>query len=189
MMAKEKEIGSLLGLLGISMLVACALVGYMVYNWGPSGVYKLKNVILSPGNLEELTYRDVSPSGATGTQMVFDRLEFIQLTPLGGGRQRASVSPQAYSRFYDLVRQEKSLDPVPSQLVESFFHQSAMHFLVRPERSGDSGGQRVFQEVQFSADGDHYRVELRFDSKGRPWAYFYHPNIEKEVAAIFSGGA
>jgi hypothetical protein len=43
---------------------------------------------------------------------------------------------------------------------------------------------KIFQETQFLVNGSYFRVELHEQTAGERWAYFYHPQVYRDVMAI-----
>lgn len=187
-MTKTREIGSLLALLFFSLFVSLSTVTYMAYNWGPTGTYKLKNILLAPEGLKDLVYQEVDNQTARGPRFVFDTIEFIHTDRQDGSWKQQNIKPFAYAHFFDLIRKEESLSRVTPSIEEDFVISSTsrIQLMVKPERQLEKQNSSVFQQVQFSASGDYYRVELRLDTRATSWAYFYHPNITKEATSILA---
>ena len=188
-MSKKKEIWGLLLLLGSSVVSALLVVGYMAYYWGPSGGYSLNNVLLAPSSLTTLSYQEVDPVTGGGPRMVFHQLTYIHGVQDGREWRQDSITEKAYAAFYELVSAEKSVREVDSAIHELFMRGSlsSLQLRVRAEMGRASVASRIFQEVNFSPDGDYYRVELRLDKEEHPWAYFYHPGIGTKVDHLFGG--
>lgn len=174
-----KHVATLLGTLCLAVGSAAVLVAYLVYNYGATGRYQLKNVLLEPAVLENLSYVE------GGKRMVFQEIQFFHQE--AGQWKRQKVPLSAYKKFYAKVASDSSLLSIPDG-VENDFRRGDIASLVlklTPESGSDSMGMS-FQELHFSGTGDHYRVELHVDEKNGTWAYFHRPGVYQWAVELFN---
>lgn len=170
-------------ILVILLGIACGLgaVVYLVNAYGPSGGYKLRNVLLAPSILQDLWYSSPNPKTGGNARFIFKDIEFEKM-----GEKPILVDEGKYQQFYEKVQGDKSLvDPQEADLLP--FDQLKSRLKINVKTESDAKWQartEIFQEVQFAKDT--YRVELREDNPGSHWAIFHHPGIEKEAEQLFS---
>lgn len=150
----QKQIRNLLVVLFSGVLAALALGSYFLYYYGPSGVYVAQNVLLTSTTMEKIQITDIS---------------FSHFDPQTSLLRKESISLDAYKEFYDQVAHDRSI-PAEQGTRHFLSKISALKLYVAPN-------QKLYQEIDFSPDGDYYRVQL-FEHNGlEPFAYFYHPGI------------
>ncbi len=156
--------------LGILMVVA------MVYWYGPTGSYKLSNVLLSPSTTEGLRYQH------DHMRYVFHQVQFLYRNPDSKNWEKLTLTPETYGHIYALIQKDISFAGVPPKVEQIFSHShpAALVLSVRPEFSNSQGMQyHTFQEVNVL--DDHYRVELHVEGADSSWAYFEHPGILSQI--------
>jgi hypothetical protein len=180
------EVRNLFFLLGSAVLAAALLVGGMVRYYSHEGVYQLDHVLLAPDTLSALHFEGDPDGGAQKDRFVFDSIAFLQYDAATRRLERHSVDVERYANFYDLVKRDKSLSPKEGKMAESFEGTGPRLLIqVRSANARMEGQARTFQELQFSPDGNYYRVELRHAGASREWAYFYHPGLLEQALTIF----
>lgn len=155
--SKKAQVIQLLVVLFSGMMAACLIGAYFLYYYNPSGNYLAKNVLLDVTTIEKLSIRDI----------VYVRYDQANLR-----ENKISLSLEQYERFYELVANDRSL---PVEKGESHFRMKGSHLKFY------TADKKVYQQVDFSSDGEFYRVPL-FEHKGeRPFAYFQHANLLQSV--------
>lgn len=178
--SKAKLIRNLLFVFGsgIGMGIIFALV--MLFYYNPSGGYLAGNVLLAPESATSMRFIDGGSSRGS-THYVLGGIDFIP-----ENKQAISVSMDKYAQFYAIVSNDGSLSDEKGRIT-SFFKKKlpgSIIVKIKPE-NGLNGGARPFLTIEFSEDGDHYRVQLREQQMMQGWAYFYHPGIYKKAYNLF----
>lgn len=149
----------------------------MLYTYSPSGHYFIKNALLSPEAIAQLSRQKNNQTQSTVT--------FSYQDPQTKKRTVLSLSSLQYQAFYQLILEDKNLFDVPPQISKSFNQLPETSLTLTLQKEGDLSSQD-FQEIQFLFKGDYYRLRLR-ESHATNWVYFYHPNIYNEVIPLFIG--
>lgn len=152
-----------------ALLVAALLLKY----YGPSGRYSLKGTLLAPELLESLSFHDHK------AHFVFGGIEYAYYDLEKKQWKHVPVSLERYADFYHVIKKQESLP----QMHEDVFGNPSKLILHTHIESGDS--KKTFQEVQFSPDGNYFRVQLRDNSPGNRWVYFYRPGILSLAQSTF----
>lgn len=187
-MSKFSRVMGLLSLMGGAVLTAFLIVSLLVINYGPSGHYKMANVLVTPTTLFNLRYKEVDPMSGSSTAYTFDQVQFSFPDAKERRWQRLTVTPESYNDFYNLVLGEQSFTP-EEELVTRFSQQnfSSLSVQVKPQHNlGRTWSSRVFQEIHFLEGSDFFRVELRVDDPEGSWAYFKKKGIYEETLRIFA---
>lgn len=185
--SKGRELSQFLLVMGASLAVALLTVYFLITHYGPTGSYKMGSIILSPEVIGNLSYQEVDPNGGK-KRYVLDKVELVFAEPEARRWSRIELSHEEYARFYELLAAEQSI-PVTEELANNFLQSEVMSLsvLVRPDRSlSGAWQQRSFQEIQFAAQGDSFRVELRVDDPSGSWAYFQRPGVYNEVRQLLT---
>lgn len=184
MTAVQKDIRNLLFIIGAGVLCAFALVGYVLYNYGPTGRYVTKNVMLSPEWMSMLTYQEISPHSGKLTKYIFDKVE-ISYADKDPTEIVADLTVEQYKKIYDLIKLQESLKTLSEGIEGLFYSQPPARLIiqVKPEMAADTVVSKViFQEVQFAKDSHYYRVQLpEQNTRTGAWVYFEYPNIYQVV--------
>lgn len=154
----KKQIRNLLGVLFGGIVVACALSAYLLYYYGPTGTYTAKNTLVSVPTMEKLKISGIVLFVSKGV---------------------VNVPFDDYSRFYNSVSTDRS---IPSEEAASYFTNQLTTLMLF--KAGTP--QQVFQQIDFSPEGDHYRVQLLEHNADESYAYFKHPGILKDVKNIMN---
>ena len=172
-MEEKFEIGRLLAVLGSAIAAAVLFAVFMIYYYGPSGEYYVKNILLSPKTASQLDFQD----GKEGGRYVFDRAEFRYFNSEMKTWKTIVLSEQQYQAVYDLLGSESSLSSVPPEIVDHFNRPNPAT-LTLYVKSGTV--TKVFQEAVFPMEGDFYRIMLRGKDQGE-WVYFHHRKIYDHI--------
>jgi len=179
------EVRGLLLLLGCAVLSAAFLAFGMFWYYDTGGVYRLDRVLLSPDTLAALHFEGDAKLGQS-ERFVFDS---ILLSNIEKGDQELvnqTVDTEAYRLFYELIRKDYSLVEGDKTADAAFTGRpgARLAIQVRPAKGGRTVRPRTFQEIHFSSEGDHYRVELRNASAEQEWAYFYHEGLWEKASPL-----
>lgn len=179
--SKTKQIKNLLYVFVTAVVSALLLTAAMIYYYNPAGVYKAKNVLLTPENAFTLQY--VEPETQQKGRIVFDRLQFSYFDPVLKQQKIVAVPQAAYAKFFSMVEDDSSIID-PDNVIFNKFNEgypSVLALKVRVEGSGTPlAVQHTFAEIDFAAGGDYYRIQLRQQSAGVEWVYFHHPGIYQQ---------
>lgn len=170
-----------------AMLLSAAALWY----FSPGGTYLLENILIAPAAAVKMDYTETDPAtGGTG-RYVFDHVQWLAYNAETKAWVLSKVDPAKYSELYRKISGETSMQVVPEHVVKLFQWRdpSILSVVVRKE-SGSQKAEPVqaFQEVQFSFEGDYYRVDLSHGGGAMNWAYFYHPGISNYVQSLFGHG-
>ena len=184
----HKQIRNLLMVLSLGIGSALALAGFLLYVYGPTGVYSVKNVMVSPSLVGGLTYADQNPSSGKISRYTFEKIEFSYWQADKRQWSKRQISLDSYQRFYEAYAHENSLPIVGEEVIREFQQIPPAKIVVYVRLAGDDpkAALKAFQEVQFANEGDFYRVELHEQDAASSWAYFHHPRIYQEVLALFA---
>lgn len=176
--SRVREIRNFLIVMSGGALCALLIAAFLVYYYSPTGRYEVDQVVLSPEVADKLT-----PAG-NQAGVVFDGVELVYYEGKDKGWVRREASGEAYSRFYGLIKDEKSLWDVPEAVKTAFEMEKPASILVRV-KEGPVLAKRIFQEVQILPN-DYFRVELRPVDERSPWAYFHKDNLYDATQKVFS---
>jgi hypothetical protein len=187
--AVKEQIRNLLLIIFSAVACGFALAGYMLYYYGPTGKYVVKNALLSPDVIESLSANSGQKSGGN-TRFILDKIEFSFYNSSKREEQKVSLKPETYAKLYHLLSNDTSLIEVPEETMSLFYRSSPASLIltVRSENKVSAEeSSKVFQEVQFASQGDYFRIELRSqNSLTDKWAYFYHPHVYQEALKILT---
>lgn len=182
------QIRNLLAVLTLGIGCAVVLAGLFLFYYGPTGIYVLKNVMVSPHLMDGLSYADQNPTTGKVTRYTFEKVEFSYWLEEKRLWVKQPLSLESYNHIYDTLSNDKSLADVSDVVVQQFQKAPPAKIMVYVKQAGDAGGAslNLFQEVQFAEAGDHYRVELHEQQSLGNWAYFYHPQVYQKVMSAFT---
>lgn len=166
-----------MALLGSSVIVAILIVVGFVYYRGASGTHLLKNILVSPKTIEQI-------SSQRKSSFIFDKIEFVRADASGKSWGRYAVNLQSYGKFFRMVENERSIPRLTDEMIRQFERSpfSTLTIYLRPSRQNAA----VFlQQVQFVDTGALFRVQRNIDDK-EEWVYFSHPRIYQKVLELFS---
>jgi hypothetical protein len=127
-------------------------------------------------------------------------MEYIYFNQGVSEWRNVPIDAAKYAKFFEMVSWEKSLLPVSTEVAGIFKKPLVSRLLVSVEPSGSDRTQsgqkpaKIFQEINFSPDGDYFRVELRVNNTlgnvindpNDHWVYFYYPKIYQETLTLFN---
>ncbi len=173
-MKKDNNIRNLLGVLGAAVFGACLLSYLLVVNFGPSGRYKVANILLEPIIAEKVDFYDGK------SRYIFQRFEFLYFDQTTNKWDREQLSEDQYKKIYAIIKSELSVLSVTDE-VRGMFSQTNPAILSIVVRNESKENTKSLQEMQIADHGDYYRILLRDDSPTPNWVYFYHPQILEQM--------
>lgn len=184
----SKQIRSLLFVLLLGVMSAGALAGFFLYSYGPTGIYQLKNIMISPDVLGTLTYPDHNPGSNKSSRYALDKIMFSYWESSSRQWKKTAVSLDAYQSFYHRFANATSLPVASEDVISSFQRQppATLTLDVSASIEGNKMMSKKFQGVDFASGGDFFRVELHEQAAGSNWAYFFSPGIYREALSIFA---
>lgn len=190
--SKKRQIRNLLFVAGSAVFIACAVSALFLYKYSPTGTVVIKDVLISPNMLAGLNFNDTNKKTGGMSRFIFDKIQFEYDDLQKGTRESKAVSSDAYQAFYDKIKSNKSLTN-PSDEVKNAFNKGRnanLKIFVRTESSASFQFlEKVFQEIDFSKNGNYFRVQLReSDPTGANFAYFGENEIYKIASTIFLRG-
>ncbi len=166
--------------------VGCAffVTGGALYLYSPSGQYVVEDALLSPEIAPTLSYNDTNVKTGSDSRFIFNGIQFLY--PDEKEQKRIDVSLRTYERFYEIIRHDKSLlNPEPAVLNLFQGEMASLLIYVRTESHAEWQDEtKLFESVNFSHEGNHYRIKLHEEKTPLEWVYFYHPDIYKKVLSI-----
>lgn len=168
------------GSLGLAVLIVAGLL----YYYSPSGRYIIKNTLISPSTIQELTGND-SKKGR-GMRFVFDEIKFSYYDEASKAVKMIAVAPANYHKFYRLIENDESIVNV-SEAQRAQFSSVAHAILLISATIDGEPTNKISQEVEILKTEDLYRIRLREQKSSDPWAYFQHPGIYSEAVKALAG--
>ena len=182
-MEEKFEIGRLLAVLGSAIAAAVLFAVFMIYYYGPSGEYYVKNILLSPETAARIDFQDGREEG----RFVFDRAEFRYFNTEVKSWKTIILDTKAYQAVYDLLENESSVSDVTPDIVDEFNRPNSATLTLYVKNNKLT---KIFQEAVFPLGGDFYRILLRGKDPIGEWGYFHHRKIYDHVLhAIIPAGA
>lgn len=187
-MTGRQHLRNLFIIMSSSLLLGILIVYFMATNFGPSGLYQLDHVLLSPENISQMSYMERNSSTGKSQRMILHDIQYFHPSKDGRFWSKSSVGNLQYSNFYKLISNLTSVAGDSEELIRPFSQpgMTNLSIVVKPDvvilKPGD---YRVFQEVQFAGDGNHFRVQLHTDDPGQvDWVYFTKEGIGKEADSV-----
>lgn len=181
---KSKEIKILLSVLVAGLVAGVLMVFFMLYHYNPTGSYLAKNVFLDPENAYSLRYTEPGTKDKQDNRYAFEGVYYTHFDRELKKRETIPVAKAKYAQLYNLIANDQSIKE-PTSYIEGLFnpsHSAALLLKVHPVgEDASKGAESIFSRIDFAFGGDYYRIRLRQSVPGNEWAYFYHPNIYREV--------
>lgn len=186
----KRQVRNLLSVLSFSILSAFLIAGLLLYAYGPSGRYLVKQALLSPDLMTSLNFNDSNHKTGGMSRFVFDGIELSLYDSQTKKMQNKPISLDGYKKFYELVANEKSLKSPPEEVESSFRKMPIASLLINIRTDSHAAWQdetKIFQEINFLVEGDYFRIELREEqNSGGNWAYYYYPGIYQKALNLLS---
>lgn len=177
----KNEIKKLFFVIFSGVTGACLFALVMLYYYGPSGRYIVKNVLLSPALIQNLSYQERSIKTEKSTLFSFDTIDFSYYD--NHKKVRIAIPVSKYAKFFDLINNELSLDEMTNHAPNFFTEDKTSKLLIKVR--AESNEQKIFQEIELTTN-DFYRIQLRVQAgTSTGWAYFYQPGIYQETLKLF----
>lgn len=182
--SQRSQIRNLLLVLGSGFLGACLFGLFMLYRYGPSGQYLVKDALLSPKLTQELNYNDTNSKTGGQDRFTFDKMEFAYFDAVSKQWKKTTVPLAKYQKWYEELSGNESILNPPDN-VKNLFSQgypATLTLYVKTESNAAwQALTKPFQEVQFVNGGDYYRIELREQNPMGKWVYFNSPGIYQKT--------
>jgi hypothetical protein len=180
----RQQVRTLLKVIVSAVVAALVLVGSLLYYFGPSGRYLVKNALIDPSLTPTLSYNDVNHKTGGTSRFVYDGIEFVYYDERTKQQHTLSVLPETYQTLYDKIANEKSLLEVPSEILSEFVLPATLSIMVRTDSHAPWQDEtKVFQKVDFAPKGGYFRIELHEQPSGN-LIYFSHSDIYEEALRI-----
>jgi len=187
--SKIRQIKVLTGVLSAGLGFGVVIALGMLYWYNPTGSYSASHTLLDPANAFSLHFAEPGSKGKTEGRYIFDGMQFSVYEINHKKTISTPVNQEQYAALYHKIANEKSL-VAPGQEIQHLFHQgypATLELKVRMKGEDLSKGiETIFSKIEFTPNGDYYRVQLRQSTPGSEWIYFYHPGIYQEVYNIFN---
>lgn len=186
-LSTKQQIRNLLLLIFSGIFVGLLVCLFFLYYYGPSGQYSVKNSLLSPAVLENLTFNDIDPKTGKVERFNFSGIEFSYLDASQKQMKRVQITPEQYRNFYNVIADDVSLKEISLQVEEQFSKMGSASLVLRMKTNGSSE-DKIFQQLNIVTNGDYYRIELRDMTSGNKssWIYFHHQNIYQKALQYLS---
>lgn len=183
----RKEVQNLILMLSSAVFVAFVAVVGLVYYFGSSGTYLLRDILISPDAIQRISFTDYNPETGERAPFIFNKIEFIRAESRGREWGRYAVSKQSYEEFYNIVSYERSIPRISDATVEQFeiiVPSTLTIFVQARDNKGTQENGFIFQRVEFLDNEDVFRVQMR-DDQGT-WVYFSYPGIYNKIVELFA---
>jgi hypothetical protein len=187
--SKVKQIKVLLAILGAGLAAGVLITFSILHYYNPSGSYVAKNILLDPENAYTLRFVEPGLKATSDRRSVFEGMYFSYFDTQKKQFKSMLVPKKKYAELYDRIAHDTSILN-PSNEVKSLFNQAHLSTLALKVRSITQdplkGVEVNFSEIDFSPDGDYYRILLRQSGSELNWIHFYHHRIHQEAFNIFN---
>lgn len=184
----KRQVRNLLLVFFSAILFGFIVAIFSVYNYGPSGRYLAPNALLSPDLISSLSYNDTNSKTGGKSRFVFDGFEFTHYDAKDKKNKHKQPELDQYAAFYKSIMNDSSMQKVPDSVIALFNNPATATLSINVRTEGHTewqNDQKAFEQVDFSPDGDYYRIRLHEAISPDQWIYFNHPGIYKEVMKIF----
>lgn len=185
--SQASNVRSLIILMFFSVACAFAIAIFSVQTFGPTGSYEVKNALITPYLLENMSYNDTDTKTGAETRFVFDQLLYTYRDTHAQKTLTKPITLQDYRRFYEVINGDSSIVDGGSNL-ETLFN-DADQLVINVKTVTDDPLQsekKLFQEIHFAREGNFYRIELREDMNPQEkWAYYNHLGITAAIKQLF----
>lgn len=183
--SKAQQIKAFLLVFGSGIFAAFLLCLGLLYYYNPSGSYLAKNTLLDPAAMETWHFNQTVERGKDNSPFILNGIEFSYYDSQAKRWKNIPVDQTKYGRFYQLTSNDKSIDDLPDDIKSSFGQGHPSSLTLKTKRESSSNVADPFIKVDFSENGDFYRIQLRQHGQGQGWAYFHHQGIFKQATHLF----
>lgn len=182
------SVKSLILLMLFSVSCALAIAIFSVQKFGPTGAYDVKNALVTPYLLENMSFDEVDNRTGASTRFVFDQLLYSYQDPDTRQIRTVPLTMSQYRQFYDTISGDSSIVEGGAGL-GALFDGELSRLILKVKTVTDDPLQSeklVFQQIEFGTDGNFYRIELREQlNPPEPWAFFHHIGIKDKIHKLF----
>lgn len=185
----KQQIGKLLTIIISAIAFACVFAVFMVYFYGPTGRYYVKNALISPELVEDLSYNDKNTKTGGTSLFTFEDMVFSYYDKNSQQWQKLSIDQASYAKLYQKISDEKSLTEVSEDILSVFNRTPPASLVISVSTESQASWQKMsknFQEVQFANQGDYFRIQLHEQNSTDAWVYFFYPKIYDEALKILT---
>jgi hypothetical protein len=183
--SKKKAIRNLLSVVGSAIFIGFLFSTLLLYKYNPSGQYIIQNVLVSPEILAGLNFNAANKKTGGTSRYIFDKIQFEN------GKNVGAISPPTYTVFFNQVKNAKSLSIVTDEVKNAFNRGQPikLKILIKTDSPAEwQANTQIFQEIDFSSQGDYFRVQLRESHTGSDnFAYFQARGIYAIIQSLVSG--
>lgn len=181
----HSDIWAILGVLGAATFFALLLALFLIFFYGPSGRYVAGHALVDPKIIEKLNFKGPHPRTEEPVYFIFDRAEFSYFDNSQQKIVQKTLSADDYLNFYQLIQFDESVD-LSKETKDKLFLVSHPMLLTTTMRTAEIHHlvNQIFQVIQITPEG-YYRIQLNGQKNEEQWAYFYHPNIYKNIIHLF----
>jgi len=174
MKKERREARNLILILSSASCIAFLVVVGLVYYFGSSGTFLLRNEMISPEALERIS---------------FSEIEFTRAGKEKKNWGHFKVSMSAYRAFYKLVFSERSIPVLTDAMIAQFnsIRPSTLTILVRSRDNEEADcKEKILQEIQFVDSEGLFRIRFFSPQALEEWIYFRYPGIYEHVLELFA---
>lgn len=186
---KKNEIKNLFFIFGSAIGLGLLAAGYIIYSSATAGQYKLDHILISPDVMVTLNAAKQSNKALNLPPVIFKQIELTYYDSEQKKWEKKELGQDEYSVLFNQLASDKSLEPPPEKALNAFHQPPPIKLTILVEEKNGKNlypVKSIFQEVDFSAAGDFYRVQLREQKPQSSIAYFYHANIYETVLNLFN---
>ncbi|PJD95661.1 MAG: hypothetical protein CK425_08135 [Parachlamydia sp.] len=187
---KKKEIQNLLLVFGAAIGSALFGILYIIYSSSGTGHYTLSNILLSPEVIQHFSSLTEKERSKHISPLQFNRIDLSFFNPETHLWQTKEISTEDYQKIYTLIASDKSIESPSDAVINAFREPPPVKLIIQIEEKSAknfTSVKSVFQEVDFAARGDFFRVQLREQGQEAQQAYFYHRAIYPTVIKMLAG--
>lgn len=179
--SKKREIYSLLFIILSGIIGALLLTLAMTLYYTTEGTYRATNVIIEPSLLSTIRYVDQEGGRGDKSSYVYDKITYLSLDTDTKKLQTVNLTSKQYDAIYSLLSGDTSMRDGAEAIEKQFSESSSLAFILK---NAAHQSYYTLLRIEFSSDGNYYRVQLRGNGPKDMWAYFSHPNISTQVSKI-----
>ncbi len=162
--AQKKQVGSILMILFLGVFTGLMMVVGLLVVYSPPETISAKNSLLSADVIESFSEEGHG-------SFTFDHIEYFYHKEGDVSWSGHEVTIPEYKQFYRLVQGDKGSVTEG----ENFGDVGARLVIFGREKNARS---TPFQEIQFSEDGNHFRVQMKTPESKSKWVTYTHEDIQ-----------
>ncbi|MBA3957758.1 MAG: hypothetical protein H0X51_05115 [Parachlamydiaceae bacterium] len=184
----KNQIRNLILVIFSAICGAFILSGVLLYQYGPSGRYMVRNALLSPDLLTTLSYNDTNIKTGGLSRFVYDGMVLSLPDSKSKQTREIQIDPAHYQLLYQQISSDTSLGTVPDSISTLFSKETPATLTIKVRTESHAEWQdesKAFQKLQFATEGNFYRIELHEEKSPDQWIYFNHPDIYQKALKVF----